>query len=1037
VLRVLPMIFSLLLPFSIFAQQQSYVFQQLTTKDGLLSDEVTGIFHDSKNFTWVGTKNGLQKFEGKDFTNISLDKKHQNNNVLATGILKPVLEDSLGNIWCLNHGFISVYNPLTGKTNNINILDDPRTPYDENIRSFCKDELNNIWILTGINLYKYNSRFGKPILWLPVQRDPDYDNITNIIYDSGKKGLWLARGMNVSFADIQRKKITDLFYAGTAAEKMSHYKNLMSSWWMDSKKNIWLGNYDGLLYKYNTETGKTDVYNLNRGGTKSREQTNIITAYCFTEDSKGTIWIGSWYGGLFYYNEPKNSIEHIPADNNFPFSFHSDYYISDLSKDSEGNIWAGTDKGISIFNPSFQKINTLDENNLLQPFKKSEVTQIFETTSEDILVSTWGRGWFIYDKNFRLKTQFYYNKGLYNQKNLVWCFTEDHKGKIWIGYQYGLVGIFDTTSQQVHYINVPEFNQKTIKSIQCDSKGNIWFGLNSGYLGKWDVIKNKFIVYKSSYLPSPNAQGLPISNVLITRQGEIWLATRDNGFCRFDADKEKIVEKYMEKKEGPLFETGVISLTEINDSVIGVATFSKGCLLFNKKQKTFTSITKQDGLPLNMIYGLAQDKQKNIWIATTDGLFYKNRSNNKLVTFNEEDGLLNKHFQGNILTTHDGRMAVPTTIGLVYFAPDEIKALPPPNDVQITNFKVFDKSLLIDSVLSGNKTIQLDHSQNFITIGYASPGFLGRNTTQYFYQLQGIDKDWVKAGTQHSAGYTNVSPGRYVFKVRCENRDGMPSKKITFLSINVQPPWWFTWWAYCLYALFATGIAYTWYRNHINQLEEKQAAQLKAMVATQEEERKRISRDLHDDIGTKLSALKLFISSLQEKATQTNNEEIKSLAISSEQFITEAVKEVRQLLLNLSPSVLEEFGYTTAVEGLINKINETRLIYFNLVIFGMKHRLKKEYELALYRITQELINNVLKHAEAKQVSLQIGQRDEKIILMMEDNGKGFDVSSRKDGYGLHNLEARTKLMQGIMTIDSMPGKGTSVLIEVPYKSCQL
>ena len=115
----------------------------------------------------------------------------------------------------------------------------------------------------------------------------------------------------------------------------------------------------------------------------------------------------------------------------------------------------------------------------------------------------------------------------------------------------------------------------------------------------------------------------------------------------------------------------------------------------------------------------------------------------------------------------------------------------------------------------------------------------------------------------------------------------------------------------------------------------------------------------------------------------------------------------------------------------MNKINETKQIHFTLVVFGMKQRLKKEYELALYRITQELINNVLKHAEAKHVSLQIGQRDEKIILMIEDDGKGFDITAHKDGYGLHNLEARTKLMQGIMTIDSWPGKGTSVLIEIP------
>jgi ligand-binding sensor domain-containing protein len=235
---------------------------------------------------------------------------------------------------------------------------------------------------------------------------------------------------------------------------------------MDSKKNIWLGSYDGLLYKYNTETGKTDVYNLNRSSAKSQQQTNTITAHCFTEDGKGTIWIGSWYGGLFYYNEPKNSIEHVPADNNIPNSLHYDYYIGNLSTDGEGNIWAGTDKGISIFNPSFQKINTLDENNLSQPFKKSDVTQIFETSSGNILVSTWGRGWYIYDKNFRLKNQFYYSsKDVNNQKNLVWCFTDDYNGKIWIGYQYGLVAIFDTTSLQIHYINVPEFDKKTVRSV--------------------------------------------------------------------------------------------------------------------------------------------------------------------------------------------------------------------------------------------------------------------------------------------------------------------------------------------------------------------------------------------------------------------------------------------------------------------------------------------------------------------------------------------------------------------------------------------
>jgi signal transduction histidine kinase len=205
------------------------------------------------------------------------------------------------------------------------------------------------------------------------------------------------------------------------------------------------------------------------------------------------------------------------------------------------------------------------------------------------------------------------------------------------------------------------------------------------------------------------------------------------------------------------------------------------------------------------------------------------------------------------------------------------------------------------------------------------------------------------------------------------------------------------------------------------------------MVATQEEERKRISRDLHDDIGTKLSALKLYLSALREQASVMHNEKIKTLAENSEHLLKETLQDVRELLLNLSPTVLEEFGYTIAVEGLVNKINETQQLNFKLIVFGITRRLPKDYELALYRITQELITNVLKHAEARQVILQIGYRQGLLILMIEDDGVGFDIHSYNAGYGLNNLNSRTKLLKGTLTIDSQQGKGTSILIEIPYQ----
>ena len=233
--------------------------------------------------------------------------------------------------------------------------------------------------------------------------------------------------------------------------------------------------------------------------------------------------------------------------------------------------------------------------------------------------------------------------------------------------------------------------------------------------------------------------------------------------------------------------------------------------------------------------------------------------------------------------------------------------------------------------------------------------------------------------------------------------------------------------------LAAAGIVYGLYRRRINQLQKKQDEQIKTMVATQEDERDRLSRDLHDDVGTRLSAIKLYISSLGKKLEENQLTEAKSMAANSARLIDETMSDVRKMLLNLSPQVLEEFGYTTAVEVLVGKINETRMLNFDLVMFGLKQGLPKHHELVLYRITQELINNVLKHAAASRVSLQVGHRDEKIILMMEDNGKGFDIHAHKNGYGLKNLEARTQLLKGHMEIDSQPGKGTCVLIEIPYK----
>ena len=328
--------------------------------------------------------------------------------------------------------------------------------------------------------------------------------------------------------------------------------------------------------------------------------------------------------------------------------------------------------------------------------------------------------------------------------------------------------------------------------------------------------------------------------------------------------------------------------------------------------------------------------------------------------------------------------------------------------------------------------LRLPYDHNNVTFDFAAIEPARPSLVRYQYMLEGYDRTWSPVTENSFATFGNISEGSYNFLVKAMSPDGVWSDPVSY-KFRVLPPWHRSWWAYTAYILIFAGLLYGLYRSRIKQLEKKQAAQLQTVIATQEEERKRISRDLHDDVGTKLSALKLFLSSLKMHVGNRQQEKAEQLAVNSEQLINETIRDVREMLLNLSPGVLEEFGFVVAIEGLINKINQSGAINIELTTFGFTKNIQKEYELALYRIAQELINNVLKHSQAKNVSLQIGYRDEKIIIMIEDDGRGFKVEEHKDGYGLKKLVARTKLLNGTMNIDSQIGKGTSVSIEVPYK----
>lgn len=352
-----------------------------------------------------------------------------------------------------------------------------------------------------------------------------------------------------------------------------------------------------------------------------------------------------------------------------------------------------------------------------------------------------------------------------------------------------------------------------------------------------------------------------------------------------------------------------------------------------------------------------------------------------------------------------------------------------PSKILLSDFKIFEKETSLTKDTADKQSIDLSYRQNFFSFGYSLLKPNPETATQYAYKLEDFDKDWNYVKDRRTAFYTNVPPGNYKFRVKATDASG---KWIYFsnpVAITISPPFWKTWWFYLISGLTIIASVIYIVRRREKQLRKRQQKQLRLVVNTQEQEKKHISAELHDDLGVRLSALKYFVTSLKDHlqpgnllAAETYNKSIN--------VIDESVEDIRYMLVNLSPKTLHEYGYLTAVEDLVNKLSRLHIIFINLQQKGMEQRLPADMETGLYRITQELINNTLKHAGAKTIQLDIEKTADLIKFQYADNGKGFDLSKNGKGYGIENIHTRVALMNGKIEWDT--ASGTMVTIIIPF-----
>jgi signal transduction histidine kinase len=337
--------------------------------------------------------------------------------------------------------------------------------------------------------------------------------------------------------------------------------------------------------------------------------------------------------------------------------------------------------------------------------------------------------------------------------------------------------------------------------------------------------------------------------------------------------------------------------------------------------------------------------------------------------------------------------------------------------------------------------VQINPGQENLEIRYTGLSFSKPEYVRFRYRLAGVDKDWIEAGSRRSAYYAHLAPGTYEFKVVAANSDGIWNNEGATLSVVVHPPFWRTWWFLTLVTLVVVGAAILMYESRLLRLRHAHAAQesfSRQLIESQEQHRKKVAAELHDGLGQSLAIIKSRAAlSLREPAD--HEKAIEQLEEISE-AAAHAMDEVREIAFNLRPYQLDRIGLTRALQTMLHKTADANAINFKIEVDEVDGVFEKESEINLYRIVQESVGNIVKHAEATEAKVVIKKNEKEIAISIQDNGKGFHPEAAsihepgRGGFGLFGIAERVRMMSGQHVISSAPGAGTTVTIKFDLKN---
>ncbi len=1047
---------------------------------GLSQHSVTAIAQDKKGFLWVGTRHGLNRYDGKQFKNF--DQSFGGNPSTSTSIIQHVLVDRSGNIWVGTSGDGLIhYNYISDTFRQYNEGNSPDSLSDNFVLCAFEDSKGNIWVGTetgGLNMLDVKTNVFK--CYRSNSANPFSISINNItaINEDSRGNIWVGTwGGGINLFDRNTKRFTKF----TTQTGNDAHSDVVRQFHKTKSGEFYVGTHNGLKklkYANNTYSFSDDL----NDNTKIDPALSSVRILSIVEDQVGNIWVGTENEGLFYLNTKTGSAKQYLRDSRKPLGLPSNSIWS-LFVDDFGTVWIGSyDKGLFKIDPYEEKFTKLYQNN---PYTNSLSHNVVSSFAQDkngnFWIGTDGGGLNYFNPQTKIFEHFKHDPSDPTSlgDNAVVSLALDENDNLWIGTWEGGVSILEHGKKKFKRITSQPDGQnqlsgKDIHKVYKDSKNRMWIGAFRGGLDMYDPKTDSFYHFFSNSNNNQNSNDNKIRTILEDFQGRIWIGTEGAGLRCLTLNQDNSINRVQKFLNIPGDRTSLSSnlvthIFEDKNKTLWIGTEGGGLNKFNFTNNNFDIVTKKDGFPSDVIYGIEEDFNGSLWVSTNKGLVQYEIERGAIHVYDELDGLQSEEFyKASCFRARDGQLLFGGIKGFNIFNPGNVKRNPNAPPVYITGLSLSGEPLSPGSTkplkknIINTEEIIFDYDQNDFNLTFSSLNFSQSTKNKFEYKLENYDDNWQQADDRNDASYTNVPPGYYVFKVRGSNNDKVWNPIPRELVIIINKPWYRTYWAYALYSSIVVLILIISRDNIIKRERLKSELQLEHVELTKTQElsklKSRFFANISHEFRTPLTLIIGPLIGLYQNMNKGQEKNQARMMIRNAEQLLGLINQVQDL------SKLES-GSMKLVTTKNDIVKFLRSVTYPFTSFADKKYItyktefpKKEIDVYFEREKLEKVfNNLLINAfkftpEFGTITVGIKEDKQVVHMYVENSGPGIppdeidqifnrffqgNTSKTGTGIGLSLAKELVELHKGKISVKSELGKITTFSITLQLGTAHL